>query len=425
MQRLTMAILSVLTAPAMPWAAAQPAHAAPAAVLRKAPAPLSITVEESIGVGDTSSTALPLAVTVGENLWVGDSTTALAHLSVVVSEEVGIAQTGVASLLPAVAVEETVGVEVAPVAGSPLPVGISESVGIGDAPNAGAPLPVQVSDGVGVTDRPAMSTPLEVMLKQAVGVADASSAREPTALTVADAVGIGDGAAGLVTTPGRVQFSLPSYTVRENAGAITITVARTGGSDGVVSVLFKTQGGTATAGQDYTPVSGEISWKDGETGEKSFTITVVDDKVFQGDKTVVVRLSSTSHGAGLSLPISTTLTVQDNERVLTVGLTGTGIGVINGLPESVICLGQCTVAYEEGAIVTLTAAPLLGTTFAGWSGACSGTDPCMVTMTEATSVMASFSAPAIPATSLPVLAFAAAVLALAVTVTWRRRNSEG
>src|SRR4030095_5918505 len=42
--------------------------------------------------------------------------------------------------------------------------------------------------------------------------------------------------------------------------------------------------------------------------------------------------------------------------------------------------------------VTLTATPAAGSTFAGWSGACSGTGSCTVTMSAARSVTATFNA---------------------------------
>jgi hypothetical protein len=43
-------------------------------------------------------------------------------------------------------------------------------------------------------------------------------------------------------------------------------------------------------------------------------------------------------------------------------------------------------------VVTLTAAPAAGSTFAGWSGVCSGTGGCSVTMTVARTVTATFTA---------------------------------
>ena len=52
--------------------------------------------------------------------------------------------------------------------------------------------------------------------------------------------------------PGTLQFSAASYSVNENQGTATITVTRTGGSTGSVSVNYATSNGTATAGSDYT-----------------------------------------------------------------------------------------------------------------------------------------------------------------------------
>lgn len=51
---------------------------------------------------------------------------------------------------------------------------------------------------------------------------------------------------------------------------------------------------------------------------------------------------------------------------------------------------ECEVELAEGKKVTLTATPGSGYTFQGWSGACSGTGSCEVTMTEEKSVTATF-----------------------------------
>ncbi len=54
---------------------------------------------------------------------------------------------------------------------------------------------------------------------------------------------------------------------------------------------------------------------------------------------------------------------------------------------------QCrsTVPYAAGTVVTLTASPAPGSDFSGWSGACSGPNPCVVTMNSDKSVTARFS----------------------------------
>src|SRR5205823_5371197 len=57
---------------------------------------------------------------------------------------------------------------------------------------------------------------------------------------------------------GQVQFSSPSYGVSEGDGAATITVTRTGGAEGTVSVDYATSGGTASSRSSYTPVFGTL-----------------------------------------------------------------------------------------------------------------------------------------------------------------------
>ncbi len=55
--------------------------------------------------------------------------------------------------------------------------------------------------------------------------------------------------------------------------------------------------------------------------------------------------------------------------------------------------GTCSAIYTEGASITLTAAASSGHTFDGWSGDCSGTGTCVLTMAAAHAVGATFSAP--------------------------------
>jgi hypothetical protein len=54
---------------------------------------------------------------------------------------------------------------------------------------------------------------------------------------------------------------------------------------------------------------------------------------------------------------------------------------------------ECEVELAEGKKVTLSAAPLGEYVFQGWSGACSGSGSCEVTMSEAKSVQATFTNP--------------------------------
>ena len=76
---------------------------------------------------------------------------------------------------------------------------------------------------------------------------------------------------------------------------------------------------------------------------------------------------------------------------LTVRVTGTGGGTVVSSPAGISCDVGCTETFVSGTVVTLTASPGEGSAFVGWSGGgCSGTTPCVVTMTAETFVIATF-----------------------------------
>jgi hypothetical protein len=64
----------------------------------------------------------------------------------------------------------------------------------------------------------------------------------------------------------------------------------------------------------------------------------------------------------------------------------------------------CRQSYEAGSEVALTATPEPGASFAGWSGACSGTAPsCTITLDRAAAVTATFTGARAPAATRAVL----------------------
>ncbi|MDQ4039773.1 MAG: FG-GAP-like repeat-containing protein [Actinomycetota bacterium] len=75
---------------------------------------------------------------------------------------------------------------------------------------------------------------------------------------------------------------------------------------------------------------------------------------------------------------------------LTVTKSGTGGGRVTSVPAGISCGTDCSETYPAGTVVTLTARPAAGSTFQGWTGGCTGTASCQVTMTAARSVGAVF-----------------------------------
>ena len=75
---------------------------------------------------------------------------------------------------------------------------------------------------------------------------------------------------------------------------------------------------------------------------------------------------------------------------LKLSVSKTGLGTVISSPTGIKCGTTCSAGFVLGSQVTLTASPSNGYYFGGWGGACSGIDPCVVTMDAAKHVTAKF-----------------------------------
>jgi Calx-beta domain len=123
-----------------------------------------------------------------------------------------------------------------------------------------------------------------------------------------------------------LQFSAPTYTVNENAHTATITVTRTAGSSGAVSVFVSTGLGTATPGVDYVLTGNAITFVDGDNTPKSVDIGLIDDNLSEGPETVGLNLSGPTGGAVLGAQSTAVLTIVDDEPAPSGGGGGGGSG---------------------------------------------------------------------------------------------------
>ena len=168
----------------------------------------------------------------------------------------------------------------------------------------------------------------------------------------------GDAVAAL----GALQLAASSYTVTQSAGAMTVTVNRTGGSAGAVSVAYATSNGTAVAGTQYTAASGTLDWADGDATSKSFSINISDATPFSGSKAFSVALSSPGGGSSLSTPSSAS-----------VSITGTG-GAGSGGPSAVSNL-QLINQGGSGDAVSSNSGSLTNYQKISWDAATAGANP--------------------------------------------------
>jgi hypothetical protein len=105
--------------------------------------------------------------------------------------------------------------------------------------------------------------------------------------------------------PGTIAFSSANYETSEEAGTVRITVSRTGGTEGALSIDYGTSPDTAHAGSDYTSVLGTLSWADGEAGDKTFDIPILDDTLNEGKELIKLALSNPIGNPDLGLTSAT------------------------------------------------------------------------------------------------------------------------
>lgn len=105
-------------------------------------------------------------------------------------------------------------------------------------------------------------------------------------------------------------------------------------------------------------------------------------------------LSATQVSAHRATGTGGTTTATAPSYAVTTSVSGTGTGTITSRPTGLSCPSTCSGAFPSGTAVTLTATPASGSTFVGWTGACTGAAlTCTFSTYAATSAGASFGLP--------------------------------
>ena len=115
----------------------------------------------------------------------------------------------------------------------------------------------------------------------------------------------------VAATPGTINITITELDVHEDSDDIVVTLLRTGGSDGAVTVDYATANGTAIAGQDYSAISGTLTFGDGET-DRQLTIPLINDTDAEDNETFTLTLSNPAGGATIGQAVQT-ITIEDND----------------------------------------------------------------------------------------------------------------
>ncbi|XP_022909911.1 sodium/calcium exchanger Calx isoform X2 [Onthophagus taurus] len=111
----------------------------------------------------------------------------------------------------------------------------------------------------------------------------------------------------------KVIFEPATYTVLESCGRFDVRVLRHGDVDGPLMIDYCTEDGTATAGADYIATKGTLHFAPGEK-EKSFSLEVIDDDVFEADEHFYVRLRNSQPPGMIGSPNLATIIIMDDDH---------------------------------------------------------------------------------------------------------------
>jgi len=92
----------------------------------------------------------------------------------------------------------------------------------------------------------------------------------------------------------------------------------------------------------------------------------------------------------INLPAALTALVPGISYALNVSKAGTGTGSVTSSPEGIDCGSTCRANFSNGTVAVLNPVATDTNLFTGWSGACSGTGACSITMNATKDVTANF-----------------------------------
>ena len=136
---------------------------------------------------------------------------------------------------------------------------------------------------------------------------------------------------------------------RQGAGAGVITSAPAGIACGPTCDASFPTGTVVTLGAVAEPGSVFLGWAGACSGTGACTVTV------DGPTQVTATFERVYYGVSVSV---------------------SGQGSVTSSPAGISCGNDCDESFASGTVVTLTATPGPGATFAGWTGACAGVGSC-------------------------------------------------
>ncbi|HEX8310451.1 MAG TPA: Calx-beta domain-containing protein, partial [Chthoniobacteraceae bacterium] len=161
-----------------------------------------------------------------------------------------------------------------------------------------------------------------------------------------DGASIGSPGAATVTIDDddvTLQFSVGPVAIKESAAIVNLTVTRLGASSGTVSATYATSSGTATAGEDFAPTTGTVTFSAGEIS-KAISVQISHDLLIEDSESFVVALGTPTGGATLGDPASALVTIEDDDQ--SVQFSSSSVFVREGVRQVTLTVTRLGVATD-------------------------------------------------------------------------------
>ncbi|KKO47611.1 hypothetical protein VT06_16115 [Arsukibacterium sp. MJ3] len=142
---------------------------------------------------------------------------------------------------------------------------------------------------------------------------------------------------------GSVTLDPAAYSVVENAGTVTLTINRTGGTDGEAQLTVKSRNQTALSGTDFTALDSVVTFADGQAAA-TVTVNITNNSTFQGSRTFAVDIAPVTAGL-LTGNTTAVVTITDDETAPPVSGGGGNGGGDSGSESSGGSFGFLTTLF--------------------------------------------------------------------------------
>ncbi|MDD2816145.1 MAG: Calx-beta domain-containing protein [Thiotrichaceae bacterium] len=167
-----------------------------------------------------------------------------------------------------------------------------------------------------------------------------------------------------------LQLNSPSYSIGKDKGLVTLTVTRTVGTVGDLTVNYSTVDGTGLAGKDYLAAQGNLRWVSGDSGERKIYVGIYNNGLSEGDKTFSVKLGTFTGNTTLGSNTQATVLIKETNVTPIVQFSASNYSIDSSKREAILTVSRSGSSVGAVAVsyVSVDGTAIAGTDYGAISG---------------------------------------------------------